>query len=218
MKKHMITDRWQRHSFLARILVLTLMISLTAGTMSLLSIQTTEAAQGHNKPPKPDFEFNMIGSSANINRCLPNASGFVTITRGEQNDIMHVSVRGLVPDTGYDLFVIEIPHSPFGVAWYQSDLETDHYGRGSVTVQGIFNRETFSISTPGSPTVTFGATHQFHLGLWFDDPQVPFDQGCEPGQTSPTVTPFNGEQHAGIQVLNTANFPDAAGPLSHVNP
>jgi hypothetical protein len=30
------------------------------------------------------------------------------------------------------------------------------------------------------------------------------------------VTPFNGEQHAGIQVLNTANFPVGAGPLSQV--
>jgi len=31
------------------------------------------------------------------------------------------------------------------------------------------------------------------------------------------VTPFNGEQHAGIQVLNTSTFPDNAGPLSHVS-
>jgi hypothetical protein len=30
------------------------------------------------------------------------------------------------------------------------------------------------------------------------------------------VTPFNGEQHAGIQVVNTANFPDNAGPLSRI--
>ncbi|WP_201366829.1 hypothetical protein [Dictyobacter formicarum] len=212
----MTTNRWQRHSFLARVLVMALMISLTAGTMSLLSVQTTEASTGHIRPPKPAFQFSMI-PSPNINQCLPEASGFVSITRGAQNDIMQVSVRGLVPDTGYDLFVIEIPNKPFGVAWYQSDLETDHDGKGSVTVQGIFNRETFSIST-GGPTVTFGATHQFHLGLWFNDPQVPFDQGCEPGQTSPIVTPFNGEQHAGIQVLNTANFPDAQGPLSFVNP
>jgi hypothetical protein len=29
------------------------------------------------------------------------------------------------------------------------------------------------------------------------------------------VTPFNGEQHAGIQILNTSNF-KGKGPLSHV--
>ncbi|GCE24065.1 hypothetical protein [Dictyobacter kobayashii] len=216
MKRYTLKNSWPHHSLLARIFVLALMISLTAGSMALVQIHTTEAASNHNKPPKPDFQFSMI-QSPNINQCLPQASGFVSITRGQQNDIMHVSVRHLVPNTGYDLFVIEIPNKPFGVAWYQSDLETDKYGNGDVTVEGIFNRETFSIST-GGPTVTFPATHQFHLGLWFNDPQVPFVRGCEPGQTSPIVTPFNGEQNAGIQVLNTANFSDAAGPLSFVNP
>jgi hypothetical protein len=33
----------------------------------------------------------------------------------------------------------------------------------------------------------------------------------------PIVTPFNGEQNAGIQVVNTAQFPVNAGPLSHVH-
>jgi len=32
------------------------------------------------------------------------------------------------------------------------------------------------------------------------------------------VTPFNGEHNAGIQVLNTSNFPDDFGPLRQVNP
>ncbi len=32
------------------------------------------------------------------------------------------------------------------------------------------------------------------------------------------VTPFNGEHNAGIQVLNTSNFPDDFGPLRQVHP
>ena len=59
-------------------------------------------------------------------------------------------------------------------------------------------------------------THQFHLGLWFNSPAKPFNLGCEGTATAPIVTPFNGEQHAGIQILNTSNFPDNKGPLSHV--
>jgi hypothetical protein len=35
---------------------------------------------------------------------------------------------------------------------------------------------------------------------------------------APTVTPFNGEQYAGIQVLNTSNFGDNDGPLKHFPP
>ena len=33
-----------------------------------------------------------------------------------------------------------------------------------------------------------------------------------------TVTPFNGEHDAGIQVLNTSEFPDLQGPLLNVKP
>ena len=163
------------------------------------------------------FEFNMVPSSAAISACLPQASGEVTIETGDLNDKMEVRVSGLAPNTGYDLFVIEIPHGPFGISWYQTDLQTDEHGRGHAKVRGVFDVETFSVSQAGSPTVSFPPTHQYHLGLWFDDPQVPFDLGCEPGRTTPSVTPFNGEQHAGIQVLNTGNFPDDAGPLSQIH-
>jgi len=56
-------------------------------------------------------------------------------------------------------------------------------------------------------TTTFSPTHQYHLGLWFNDPNQPFALGCEPGHTSPIVTPFNGQQDAGIQVLNIRRVP-----------
>lgn len=161
------------------------------------------------------FSFAMVPSPG-IKACLPHAAGYVTIIPNSLNDEMRVRVSGLAPNTGYDLFVTEIPNKPFGISWYQSDLETDHYGNGSVVVRGIFDAETFSVST-GGPTTQFAPTHQFHLGLWFNDPKVPFKLGCEPGKTQPVVTPFNGEQHAGIQVLNTANFANNAGPLSHVH-
>ena len=63
------------------------------------------------------FEFNMVPSSAAISACLPQASGEVTIETGDFNDKMTVQVSGLAPNTGYDLFVIEIPHGPFGISW-----------------------------------------------------------------------------------------------------
>jgi hypothetical protein len=161
------------------------------------------------------FHFNLVPSPG-ITACLPHASGKAVIVKGELNELLIVSVSGLAPKTGYDLFVTQLPNKPFGVSWYQSDLETDSHGNGSVSVRGIFNVETFSVS-PGGPTTAFPATHQYHLGLWFNDPEVPFRLHCEGNATSPIVTPFNGEQHAGIQALNTSNFPDNAGPLSKVS-
>jgi hypothetical protein len=182
---------------------------------SSLSDSLDQAHNNANTKSGSSFTFSMVPSS-NINACLPKAKAKVTITPGSLNDLMKVSVSGLAPKTGYDLFVIQLPNKPFGISWYQSDLQTNSDGAGSVEVRGIFNKETFSVS-PGGPTTTFSATHQYHLGLWFNDPNVPFNLGCEPGATRPIVTPFNGEQHAGIQVLNTSNFPDNAGPLSHVS-
>ena len=51
----------------------------------------------------------------------------------------------------------------------------------------------------------------YHLGLWFNNPQDVVKAGG-PG----TVTPFNGEHDAGIQVLNTGQFRDNEGPLKRV--
>ncbi|SRR6266566_6161329 len=191
------------------------LISARAAGASSLSDSLDQANSNANAQLATPFTFSMVSSSTNISACLPHAAGTVTITPGSLNDLMKVSVSGLAPNTGYDFFVIQLPKAPFGVSWYQSDLHTDSTGAGSVSVRGIFNKETFSISPGG--TVTFGATHQYHLGLWFNSPKVPFNLGCEPGQPSPIVTPFNGAQHAGIQVLNTSNFPDNAGPLSQVS-
>jgi hypothetical protein len=168
------------------------------------------AAPANNGP----FPFRLV-PSPNISSCLPHARGEAIIIPGKLNDLMRVSVHGMPANSEFDLFVIQTPNKPFGVSWYQTDIEADRHGNGSATVQGIFDAETFSVSPGG--TTTFAPTHQFHLGLWFNDPQLPFKLGCEPGQASPVVTPFNGEQNAGVQVLNTANFPDNAGPLSHVH-
>jgi hypothetical protein len=161
------------------------------------------------------FSFALQPSSAAISACLPHASGHVTITTGALNDVMTVTIQGMPAGTGFDLFVIQQPGTPFGVSWYQTDIHANSSGNGTATVRGVFDSETFSVSPGG--TTTFAPTHQYHLGLWFNSPKVPFNLGCEPGLTAPTVTPFNGNQHAGIQVLNTAEFPVAAGPLSHVH-
>ena len=181
-----------------------------AMTMGLTAASATSAAAR----TASSFSFKLV-PSPNIAACLPNAGGNATITPGKLNDTMKVSVHGMPPNAGFDLFVIQQPLAPFGVSWYQTDVQANQYGTGSATVRGVFDVETFSVSPGG--TTTFAPTHQYHLGLWFNDPTVPFNLGCEPGATSPIVTPFNGEQHAGIQVVNTSEFPVSAGPLSKVH-
>jgi len=185
-----------------------------ASALSLTAASAAPVTGAGAAGPGRSFTFALVPSPG-IKSCLPHAGGLVTIVPGSQNDVMHVSIFGMPRHADFDLFVIQQPLKPFGVSWYQTDVNADGRGAGQATVQGVFDAETFSVSPGG--TTTFAPTHQYHLGLWFNDPSLPFRLGCEPGATSPVVTPFNGEQHAGIQVLNTAEFPVNAGPLSHVH-
>jgi hypothetical protein len=181
--------------------------------VAVLAFSVTAATSSN--AASTSFRFALKPSSAAISSCLPHAGGSVTVTTGSLNDTMKVTIHGMPHNRGFDLFVIQQPGAPFGVSWYQTDIEAGGTGTGSATVRGVFDSETFSVSPGG--TATFGPTHQYHLGLWFNNPKVPFNLGCEGTATSPIVTPFNGEQKAGIQVLNTAQFPVNAGPLSHVH-
>jgi hypothetical protein len=200
-----------------------------AGLIALGATTLNSAAQPANSPaqPAPDlkvFEFPMV-VSAGAGACLPKASGRVTIHSIGPVETMHVLVTGLPPKTEFDFFVIQVPKAPFGMSWYQGDIETDGHGNGHATFIGRFSIETFVVAPGSAPApVVFNGPfpdaslnpptnpiQMYHLGLWFGSPADAQKAGC-PG----TVTPFNGEHDAGIQVLNTSNFPDASGPLRNV--
>jgi hypothetical protein len=201
---------------------ITFPMSLAAGLMAL-SATTLNAAAQHAGDSKV-FEFPMV-VSAGASACLPKASGRVTIHSVGAVEIMHVAVTGLPPKTDFDFFVIQVPKAPFGMSWYQGDIETDHHGNGHATFIGRFSIETFMVAPGSAPApVVFNGPfpdaslnpptnpiQMYHLGLWFDSPADAQKAGC-----AGTVTPFNGQHDAGIQALNTSNFPDAAGPLRNI--
>jgi hypothetical protein len=173
--------------------------------------------------------FNMVRNATLPAACLPKAHARVAVHSVGAIEFMSVSVDHLKPNTDYDFFVIQKPTGPFGMAWYQGDIETDSSGRGTQIFAGRFNTETFIVAAPGVqplapqvhnnafPDAIFGQTqqvgpiHTFHLGLWFNSPADAASVGCPN-----TVTPFNGEHNAGVQILNTSNFPDQEGPLFSV--
>ena len=148
---------------------------LGAAAALAVSLAAAHAASASQSSHATGFHFRMVRTPGVT--CLPHAQGNVTIVRGAQNDTMTISVHGLPAKTGFDLFVIQTPNKPFGVAWYQSDLQTDRHGEGTVVVKGIFNIETFTVDT--DPAHAVAPTHQFHLGLWFNNPAKPFNLGCE---------------------------------------
>ena len=189
-----------------------------AGVLALLMSPSPLAAADDDNSPG----FNML-VSAGAKTCLPNATATVKVRPAGPVDIMDVTVQGLPANTDFDFFVIQVPKAPFGVAWYQGDIVTDKNGRGHQQFVGRFNVETFAIAQNSAPAPVvftggvapdaslnpaFNPIHTYHLGLWFDSPAAAGKAGCPA-----TNTPFNGEHNAGIQVLNTSNFPDDHGPL-----
>ncbi len=197
----------------------TTLISAAITAVACLSSVTPATVVASN-----NLLFRMLPSSGAA-ACLPKAIGYVTVTSLGPVENMHVEIRGLPPKTNFDFFVIQVPDKPFGLSWYQGDIETDALGRGVADFTGRFNIETFIVA-PGSDvapqvhTYTDAATnpptgpiHTFHLGVWFNSPADAVKAGC-----AGTVTPFNGEHNAGIQVLNTAQYPKTKGPLINLKP
>jgi hypothetical protein len=209
----------------------TLALCLIGSTLGL-GVLSAHAADPQPAPlpePLPSITFEMVRSpGAEKANCLPYAKGEVTITSEGPVEVMDVTLSGLPAKTEFDFFVIQLPNAPFGLSWYQGDIETDDYGNAYGQFIGRFNIETFIIA-PGvgpAPVVhkddpfpdaaenpQVGPVHTFHLGLWFNAAKDAANAGCPD-----IVTPFNGEHNAGVQILNTANFPDAAGPLSQLVP
>jgi hypothetical protein len=124
--------------------------------------------------------------------------------------------------------VIQVPNAPFGLSWYQGDVQSDADGDAIQHFRGRFSIETFIVApdVASAPLVfndppfpdaaknpATGPVQTYHLGLWFNSPADAQKNGCPA-----TVTPFNGEHNAGIQVLNTSNYRDDKGPLRHLKP
>jgi hypothetical protein len=174
------------------------------------------------------YSFPMVVSPGAKN-CLPDATGAVIDNTFGNVENMTVIISGLPANTDFVLFIIQVPNAPFGLAWYNGDIMTDADGKGAINVTGRFNIGTFIVSLGAVPSpnvfpappavlaqsttgaVTNGPVQIYHLGVWFNSPDDAVKAGC-PG----TATTFTSNHDAGIQVLNTANYPDDAGPLMSV--
>jgi hypothetical protein len=172
--------------------------------------------------------FQMVRSAAAQNaRCLRGAQATVTIEPLGPVERMTIVATGLPKNTEFDLFVIQLANNPFGLSWYQGDMETNRNGVARGVFVGRFNIETFIVAPDVGPAPVVhnrppfpdantnpktAPVHTFHLGLWFNSPRDAQAAGCPN-----TVTPFNGDHTAGIQALSTRNFA-RIGPLSQLRP
>jgi hypothetical protein len=216
------------------------LLSLTQAFVVALASSGVAAAQYDDAPAAPsgnaakggknsdELHFKLDRSPGIVKAgCLQYATGEVHVSSQGPVEVMEISASGLPKNSEFDVFVIQLPNAPFGLAWYQGDLDSDGDGNAHGRYVGRFNQETFIVAPGvgpapqihGSPfpdaaeNPATAPVHTFHIGIWFNSADDAGAQGCPN-----TVTPFNGEHDAGVQLFNTASFPDTEGPLSQLAP
>jgi hypothetical protein len=140
----------------------------------------------------------------------------VTVTRGRLNDILRMELHDIKPNLSFDLFTVQRsafkadgspdPNAPNrGLAWYQSDVEVDRTGSGTVEIRTILLDQIFGFD----PIVGLTPTNTFHVGFWFDSPDEVTDCVADSPQT-----PFNGDHTAGpLAMISLPDAQSGLGPL-----
>jgi hypothetical protein len=185
-------------------LVLSLLLVLAFAVGGVL-----EVAAKHHKPRPPtgpQQQLELSPSQQAIAQCLPGSDVDVTVTLTTDAvgfDSFTVRVTKLAPNIAYTVFLLEQAADPFGAAEYIGDVSTDAQGNGQNTFQLIV-QEAFSSTLVGTTRVRKELNR---VGVWFADPAD--DDFCTGAKGIDGVTPFDGDNEAGIQVFNSAN----AAPL-----
>jgi hypothetical protein len=183
----------------------------------------TAASPSHDRAAFP-----LVRSAASLKAdCLKSANAVVRIKNKGPVEVMTIDAYGLPKNTDFDVFVTQLPNAPFGISWYQGDLQTNGNGRAHSVFMGRFSIETFTVAQGSGPAPVvhnepiadaatnpaFAPVHEYHIGVWFNSTADAVAAGC-----ANAVTPFNGEHNAGPQALSTRQFPDTNGPLRQVTP
>jgi hypothetical protein len=167
-------------------------------------------ASGHAAatPDVAPLQFHLTPSSAQLAACMPNADVNVVLrpkTDSVGHDGFSVHATGLPPNTAFTTFLLQQAGAPFGAAEYIGDFTSDSHGRADSTFRLIV-QEAFSSTLVGTERVRVDLNQ---IGVWFADPAG--DDFCF-GQNGGSVTPFDGDNAAGVQAFNSLNAPPLPAP------
>jgi hypothetical protein len=124
----------------------------------------------------------------------------VSLSGGRPNGVgpvrRAIEAPGLPPNRDFTVFLLEQAGAPFGAAEYIGDLRANANGRGENEFRLIV-QEGFASTLVNGQRVRVDLNR---VGMWFADPKD--DDFCL-GANSP-VTPFDGDNEAGVQAFNSA--------------
>ena len=146
------------------------------------------------------ISFSLVPASAAVAKCLPDATGDVTVLHKEDIlgvDTLHVDVSGLPANTDFAVFLTSadaFATPPFGAVEYIGDFTTNAAGVGSLKVDAIIAEAFVSTLVSGTRV----RADLDHLVFWFADP-TQAKAAC--GLTA--ITPFDGDGQAGPAAMSS---------------
>jgi hypothetical protein len=150
-------------------------------------------------------KFRLDPSSDQLAACMPKArlQAEVEFTTDQVGfDTFEIKARRLPPNRSFTVFLLETATSPFGAAEYIGDFTTDNKGNAKNEFRLIV-AEAFSCQR-GRHRVDLT-----RIGVWFADPND--DDFCL-GPSGGAVTPFDGDNEAGVQAFNSRNADPLPAP------
>jgi hypothetical protein len=178
--------------------------TLVVGSVAAGSAAASSAS-GENSD---DVHLRLTPSSAQLAGCMPQARVNVEVdltTDSVGFDVFQVEASGLPPKTAFTVFLLEQAGAPFGAAEYIGDVTSNRHGRAENSFHLIV-QEAFSSTLVNGVRVRVDLNQ---VGMWFADPAG--DDFCL-GTGGGAVTPFDGDNEAGVQAFNSANTAPLPAP------
>jgi hypothetical protein len=199
--------QWHKHLLVAAAVV-TVVATMTAAAFGATRGTSESLARAQNVKKAGDVQhLELTPSSAQLAACMPNAQLGVKVgltTEKHGFDRLELAARGLPSNTDFAVFLLQQAGSPFGAAEYIGDFSTDDEGTAHQNLRLIVQKAF-------SSTIVNGVRQRVDLnriGVWFADHTA--DDFCL-GVNSP-ITPFDGDNEAGVQAFNSANADPLPAP------
>jgi hypothetical protein len=176
----------------------------------LLVVGTTAAfARPAEQGEADKVHLRLTPSQPALAACMPGAQLEVTVSLTTEKvgiDSFEIQAKNLPPNREYTVFLLETAGPPFGAAEYIGDFSTNSAGNGQNTFKLIV-QEAFASTLVNGARVRVDLNR---VGVWFADPKD--DDFCPAANGVNGVTPFDGDNQAGVQAFNSANADPLPAP------
>ncbi len=181
---------------------------LTTAAVGSSAAPSDFAARSANSAAIPTVSLHLTPSSGQLAKCMPKSKVDIKVklTTDEVGfDAFDITASGLPPKTAFTVFLLQQADSPFGAAEYIGDITTNNKGQASNEFKLIV-QEAFSSNLLNGQRVR---TDLNQVGMWFADPAG--DDFCL-GKGKGAVTPFDGDDEAGVQAFNSLHTTPLPAP------